>query len=81
MARTTIDLDATILRELKRLQKKQGKTLGRLVSELLARALAREKKEPATKKPFKWITRDMGLKIDLYDKEALWKLLDEDGPK
>jgi hypothetical protein len=38
--RTTIDLDGPILRDLKRLQKKENKTLGELVSELVAGGLA-----------------------------------------
>ena len=39
MPRTTIDIDAPILRDLKRRQKQEGKSLGRLVSDLLAQAL------------------------------------------
>ena len=35
--RTTLDIDGPILRELKKLQIKEGKSLGRLVSDLLAR--------------------------------------------
>lgn len=42
--RTTLDIDEPVLRELKQLQTKEGKSLGRLVSNLLARAL----KEDAT---------------------------------
>lgn len=38
--RTTIDIDDPVLKDLKRLQKRQGKSLGRLVSDLLAQALA-----------------------------------------
>lgn len=36
--RTTIDIDAPILGELKALQAREGKSMGRLVSDLLARA-------------------------------------------
>ena len=39
MARTTVDIDAAVLRDLKRLQKRQGKPLGQLISELVAAAL------------------------------------------
>ena len=35
--KTTLDIDEPILRELKRRQAKEGKSLGRLVSDLLAR--------------------------------------------
>jgi len=40
MPRTTIDIDASVLRELKRLQKRAHKSLGQLISELVATALA-----------------------------------------
>ena len=41
MARITIDIDAPILRELKRLQKREHRSLGKLFSQLLAEALLR----------------------------------------
>jgi hypothetical protein len=74
MARTTIDIDAAVLRELKRRQAREGKTLGRLVSEMLASAL----REPEPKAPagFTWTTRKMGALVDLEDKEALRRALD-----
>jgi len=72
--RTTIDIDAPILRDLKKLQKREGKPLGRLVSELLARALRREKAPPSV--PFHWTARSMGTPlVDLGDKDALWAAL------
>jgi hypothetical protein len=74
--RTTIDIDAPILREIKVLQKGEGKTLGALVSELLADALARRRSgEKAT--PFRWISREMQALVDLNDKEALYAEMDE----
>lgn len=77
MPRTTIDIDATVLRELKRLGRKEGKTLGQLASELLTRALAREqeaKPEPA----FTWASQDMGARVDLEDDEAVRAALEGD---
>jgi len=76
--RTTIDIDAPILKEVKRLQKREGKSLGRLVSDLLAESLARRRTEPQLQKPFAWIHRGMGAKVDLRDKERLHSLLDAD---
>ena len=38
--RTTVDIDDPILAELKRLQKRDGRSLGRLVSDLLLQSLA-----------------------------------------
>lgn len=37
--RTTLDIDDPVLHELKRLRAKEGKSLSRLASDLLARAL------------------------------------------
>lgn len=73
MPRTTIDIDAAVLRELERRKRLEGKTLGGLVSELLAGALRREAGPPAA---FTWTTHPMGARVDLEDKEALRRVLD-----
>ena len=75
MPRTTLDIDASVLRELKERQKREGKSLGQLASELLAASL-REEPYPATA-PFAWISRSMRAKVDLEDKEALHRALDD----
>lgn len=76
MPRTTIDIDASVLRELKRRQRREKKTLGQVASELLNRALADEHVDDALP-PLKWTAKELGLKVDLEDKEAVWKILDE----
>lgn len=76
--RTTVDIDAPVLRDLKRLRKQEGKTLGALVSELLATALALRGKPARTRKPFTWVSRPMQARIDPEDREAVWKLLSEE---
>jgi hypothetical protein len=76
--RTTVDLDPPILKELKRLQKTEGKSLGRLVSDLLAAALAARHDARRTPPAFRWIGRDMGARVDLADKEAVYRALDDD---
>jgi hypothetical protein len=75
MPRTTIDLDPSVLRELKRRGQGEGKTLGRIASELLAEALRRGEPEPAP--DFRWTARPMGARVDLEDKEAVRRALDE----
>ena len=74
--RTTIDLDGPILRDLKRLQKKENKTLGQLVSELVAGGLAARQAGKGRRR-FKWISRSMGARVDLHDKDAVYRVLDE----
>jgi hypothetical protein len=76
MPRTTIDIDAPILRDLKRRQKQEGKSLGRVVSDLLAQALHRSKVDQASSTSFRWIARSMHAQIDLSDKEAVYEALD-----
>ena len=76
--RTTIDIDDPILKEVKRLQQREGKSLGRVVSDLLAHSLAARKAATGTRVPaFKWISRPMGTGIDLADKQALLDAMDE----
>jgi hypothetical protein len=76
--RTTIDLDGPVLRELKRLQKVERKSLGRLVSDLVAQAIASRKARQPTPAPFQWVARSMGPRVDLADKEAVRALLDRE---
>ncbi|HVF65488.1 MAG TPA: antitoxin [Casimicrobiaceae bacterium] len=74
--RTTIDIDDPILKDLKRLQRREGKSLGRLVSDLLAEALARYQSNPPAATGFRWISQDMGMRVDLSDKDALHDAMD-----
>lgn len=73
--RTTLDIDAQILRELKRIQKKEGTSLGRLVSNLLAQALKADVAS-ATPSPPAWIAKPMRARVNLSDKEAMHRALD-----
>jgi hypothetical protein len=77
--RTTIDIDDPVLRDLKRLQKRDGRPLGRLVSDLLARATAEELRKPAHKvETFDWVSAPMGARIDLADRDAVRDVMDRD---
>jgi hypothetical protein len=76
MPRTTLNIDAPILKDLKRLQKEEKKPLGRLVSDLLAWAIRARKAREVSPVPFTWHSRPMGARVDLTDKDVLWSLLD-----
>ncbi|MGH7332575.1 MAG: hypothetical protein ACREKS_07460 [Candidatus Rokuibacteriota bacterium] len=78
MPRTTLNIDAPILRDLKRLQRREGKSLGRLVSDLLAQALRQYEAGQPAPPVFQWISWPMGARVDLADKEAVQRLLDQD---
>ncbi|MBI4859035.1 MAG: antitoxin [Candidatus Riflebacteria bacterium] len=76
MARTTIDIDDPILRDLKRLRAKRKTTLGRLVSDLLAEVLHSALDRKPARPEFTWQTKTMGARVDLRDKEALWHAME-----
>ncbi len=75
MPRTTIDIDPAVLRRLKERKRREGKTLGQLVSELLASALHEPAASPA--REFSWTSRPMGARVDLEDKEAVRRALEQ----
>jgi hypothetical protein len=78
--RTTIDIDDPILKEVKRLQRREGKSLGRLVSDLLAQSLAASNAAaPSAVPAFHWVTKPMRARVDLADKHALLDAMDERG--
>ncbi len=77
MARTTIDLDPAVLQELKARGAQEGRSLGAVASDLLAAALKQSEPEPEPP-AFRWRTASSGVPlIDLYDKEAVQRVLDE----
>ena len=76
MPRTTVDLDASVLAELRRRAARERKSMGRLASELLAQQLICDSPAPGPE-ALQWISRDLGLpRVDLEDQEALRSLLD-----
>jgi hypothetical protein len=75
MPRTTIDIDAAVLRKLRGRARREGKTMGRLVSELLAHALHDE--TAPRRSPLGWTSRRMDARVDLADKEAVRRALEE----
>ena len=75
--RTTLDIDDPILREVRALHEREGRSMGTVVSELLAEALARRRSIRA-RPSFRWTSRDMKRLVDLSDKDALYAALDAD---
>ena len=77
--RTTLDIDDPILREVKAIHAREGRSIGAVVSELLAEALARRRPSRA-RPPFRWTSRPMKSLVDLADKETVYAALDADSP-
>ena len=78
--RTTINLDPTVIKELKRRSKGAGKSMGQVASELLATSLRKRNGDPGDAAGFEWIAKDLGRPlVDLEDKEAVRVAFD--GPR
>ena len=75
--RTTVDIDEPILREIRAIHEKEGRSMGAVVSELLADALSRRRTR-AVRPAFRWTSRHMQSLVDLSDKDALHTVLDRD---
>ena len=75
--RTTLDIDDPVLREVKAIHEKEGRSMGAIVSELLAEALARRSSSRA-RPSFRWTSREMKPLVDLSDKDAVYAALDSD---
>jgi hypothetical protein len=59
-----------ILKEVKAIREREGRSIGAVVSELLAEALAR-RRPSHDRPPFRWTSRPMKALVDLADKEAV----------
>jgi len=78
MVKTTIDIDPTVLAELKERGRREGKSVGVLASELLTELLA--PRLTVTAKPgaeLTWCTSDMGPLVDLGSKDRVRDMLGE----
>lgn len=75
MPRTTVSIDASVLRALKERARKEGKSLGQVISEIAAVAL-RDKQGAHKPASVKWKSRALEAKVDLEDKEAVREALD-----
>ena len=76
--RTTVDIDDPILKDLKKIQQKEGRSLGRLISDLLAQALGERKLARTPTGAPQWISKAMGARIDLADHEALYAAMEQE---
>lgn len=79
MARTTLDLDSSVLRQLKQRGREEHKSMGQIASELLAHSLSRSPAEHSAS-PIDWRSWNLGKpRVDLEDKEAVRRALEKPG--
>lgn len=76
--RTTIDIEKPVLEKLKRIQKAEKRSLGQIASSLLAQALKEDEaqRKTAREPSLEWITARMDARVDLSDKDAIYRALD-----
>ncbi len=77
--RTTLDIEKPVLEDLKKLQRREKKPLGKVVSVLLAQALKDYDRANghAAGTELEWTTAKMGARVDISDKDALYRVLDQ----
>jgi len=73
--RTTVNIEGPVLEELRRLQRREGTTLGGLVSRLLKQAMA-EQRGSTARGSLGWNAQPMGALVDLEEKAAVQSALD-----
>lgn len=74
--RTTIDIAAPVLEELRRIQERDGGTLDELVNALLAEGL-RSRRAGPVENELDWTSQPMRARVDLEDKDAVSAILDD----
>jgi hypothetical protein len=72
--RTTLDIDDPILREVRDIREKEGRSMGAIVSESLAEALA-GRRSVRSKPSLRWTSGPMNALVDLADKDAVSTIL------
>lgn len=77
--RTTLDIDAPVLADLKRLGQTRHIPMGRLASEILGRALREAASDGTQPTEFKWIEKSMVARVDLADREAVYEAMEGPG--
>ena len=76
--RTTVNIDDPVLKDLRKIQQKEGKSLGRLISDLLAQALGERKSAKTPTRPPRWISKAMGARVELADHEAVYAAMEQE---
>ena len=75
--RITINIAGPIFEELKKIQEKEGgRTMGELVTGLLAEAL-QQRYADHTDPELAWVSQPMRARVDLTNKEAVYATIDD----
>jgi hypothetical protein len=75
MPRTTLDLDGSVLRQVRRIARETGKSIGQVVSELVAAALGKPTRGASK---LDWRSQPMRARVDLEDKDAVYRALGDE---
>jgi hypothetical protein len=77
--RTTLDIEEPILTELRRLAQEQHRPIDKVASDLLAEALEKSEAGTGPSAEFHWHGKQMGAKVDLSDRDAIYEEIDKSG--
>ena len=80
MSRTTLSIDTSVLDEVKLIQQKEGTSLGQIVTQLLGEALVHRSGSSPEPTRLEWISKPMGTRVDLTDRDAVYAILDGEDP-
>jgi hypothetical protein len=79
MSRTTIDIDKTVLEQLRERAAAERKSMGQVATEVLAAGLRAGQGSARDLPPLRWPKKSLGSpRVDLEDKDAVWRLLDRE---
>jgi len=71
MPRTTVDIDDAVLLRVRAIARAEGKTVARVISDLLQQAL---KWKSSQQRPFTWRSKLMYARVDIESKGALYEV-------
>jgi hypothetical protein len=75
--RTTVNIDDRIPKILKKIQKQEKQSLGRLISNLLVQVLGERQSNKHQIQTTRWISKPMGFRVDLADREAVYRAMEQ----
>jgi predicted methyltransferase len=76
MAKTTVDIDDRLMKEIRALSRREGVSLKEALERLVTAGLRRGTPEPARKK-FMWKSSSSPALVDIRDKDALYGALEK----
>ena len=81
MTIVSLEIDPEILKNLREIQEAEERPLDQIVSDLLAEAIQQRASSRPARRELKWISRPLGARFDLTDKEAIYSVQERLSPR